>query len=118
MRTTKEIFSENLRNLLYAKNKTQAQLAKYTNATTATVSYWVNGLAMPRAGMIDKICVFLNCSVEDLTTDHSKPVQYAPTDIIAEEIQANPRLMKLMLYAMKLSDEQMDKLIKYAGDLK
>lgn len=118
MRTTKEIFSDNLRNLLYAKNKTQAQLAKFTGATTATVSYWCNGSAMPRSAMIDKICVFLNCSVEDLTVDHSRPVQYAPEDIIAEEIQNNPRLMRLMLYAMKLSDEQMDKLIKYAGDLK
>jgi hypothetical protein len=50
--------------------------------------------------------------VEDLTTDHSKPVEYAPEDIIAEQINENPRLMRLMMYAMKLSDEELDRLIE------
>ena len=111
MRTTKEIFGNNLRNLLKARNKKQADLAKFTGATTATVSYWCNGEAMPRAKMIDKICLFLHCSVEDLTTDHSKPVEYAPQDIIAEQINENPRLMRLMMYAMQMSDEELDRLI-------
>lgn len=62
--------------------------------------------------MIDKLCTFLHCSVEDLTTDHSKPVEYAPEDIIAEQINENPRLMRLMLHAMKLSDAELDKLIE------
>ena len=118
MRTSTEIFAENLRNMLIAKNKKQADLARFTGATSATVTYWCNGQAMPRAKMIDKICLFLNCSVEDLTTDHNKPVQYAPTDVLAEEIQNNARLMRLMMYALKLSDEKLDKLIKIAGDMK
>jgi transcriptional regulator with XRE-family HTH domain len=112
MRTSTEIFAENLRNLLYAKNKKQADLARFTGATTATVTYWCNGQTMPRAKMLDKICLFLNCSIEDLTTDHSKPVEYAPEDVLAEQIKENPRLMRLMLYAMKLSDAELDKLIE------
>jgi len=112
MRTSTEIFSENLRNMLIAKNKKQADLARYTGATTATVTYWCSGQSMPRAKMIDKICVFLNCSVEDLTVDHSKPIEYAPEDIIAEQIRDSPRLMRLMMYAMKLSDKDLDKLIE------
>ena len=106
------IFAENLRNILIAKNKRQADLARFTGATSATVTYWCNGQAMPRASMIDKICLFLGCSVEDLTTDHSKPVEYAPEDIMAEQLRDNPRLMRLMFYAMKLSDEKLDKLIE------
>lgn len=112
MRTSTEIFAENLRNLLIAKNKKQADLARFTGATSATVTYWCNGQAMPRAKMIDKICLFLGCSVEDLTTDHNKPVEYAPEDIIAEQIKDNPRLMRLLFYAMKLSDSDLDKLIE------
>jgi transcriptional regulator with XRE-family HTH domain len=112
MRTSTEIFAENLRNLLIAKNKKQADLARFTGATSATVTYWCNGQAMPRAKMIDKICLFLGCSVEDLTTDHNKPVEYAPEDIIAEQIKDNPRLMRLLFYAMKLSDNDLDKLIE------
>lgn len=103
MRTSTEIFAENLRNMLIARNKKQADLARFTGATSATVTYWCNGQAMPRAKMIDKICLFLHCSVEDLTTDHSKPVEYAPEDIIAEQINENPRLMRLMLHAMRRS---------------
>ena len=112
MRTSTEIFAENLRNMLIARNKKQADLARFTGATSATVTYWCNGQAMPRAKMIDKICLFLHCSVEDLTTDHSKPVEYAPEDIIAERINENPRLMRLMMYAMQMSDESLDKLIE------
>jgi len=112
MRTSTEIFAENLRNMLIARNKKQADLARFTGATSATVTYWCNGQAMPRAKMIDKICLFLHCSVEDLTTDHSKPVEYAPEDIIAEQINENPRLMRLMLHAMKLSDAELDRLIE------
>ena len=112
MRTSTEIFAENLRNMLIARNKKQADLARFTGATSATITYWCNGQAMPRAKMIDKICLFLHCSVEDLTTDHSKPVEYAPEDIIAEQINENPRLMRLMMYAMQLSDESLDKLIE------
>lgn len=112
MRTSTEIFAENLRNMLIARNKKQADLARFTGATSATVTYWCNGQAMPRAKMIDKICLFLHCSVEDLTTDHSKPVEYAPEDIIAEQINENPRLMRLMMYAMKLSETELDKLIE------
>lgn len=112
MKTSTEIFAENLRNLLIAKNKKQADLARFTGATSATVTYWCNGQAMPRAKMIDKICLFLGCSVEDLTADHNKPVEYAPEDIIAEQIKDNPRLMRLLFYAMKLSDNDLDKLIE------
>lgn len=112
MRTSTEIFAENLRNMLIAKNKKQADLARFTGATPATVTYWCNGQAMPRAKMIDKICVFLNCTVEDLTTDHNKPVEYAPEDIIAEQIKENTRLMKLFIYAIQMSNEDLDKLIE------
>lgn len=111
-RTTKEIFGSNLRNLLYVRGKKQADLAKFTGATSATVSYWCNGEAMPRAATIDKICLFLNCSVEDLTVDHTKTAEYAPEDIMAEQLQERPRLMRLMMYAMKLSDEELDDLIE------
>lgn len=111
-KTTAELFGENLRNQLLIKRKTQADISRHLKVTEASVSRWVNGLSVPRANMIDKLCLFLGCSVEDLTTDHSKPVEYAPEDIIAEQLRDNPRLMRLMMYAMKLSNEELDKLIE------
>ncbi len=111
-KTVKEIFSTNLRNRLYEKNKTQAQLAKYVGVSQTSVSHWINGEILPRPKMIDKICDFLICTSDDLMTDHSKSVELAPVDIIAEEIQSNPLLMRLMLYAMKLSDEELTALLE------
>ena len=112
MKTTAELFGENLRNQLYAKGKTQADISRNLNVTEASVSRWVNGQSVPRANMIDRLCKYLGCSVEDLTTDHNKPVEYAPEDIIAEQIKENPRLMKLFIYAIKMNNEELDKLIE------
>lgn len=112
MKTSQEIFSLNLTNLLIAKNKTQAQLAKYLDTTPTTVSKWVNGKAMPRAKMLDSICRFLVCTQEDLMTDHSKPVPMLPQDIIAEEIENDPKLMRIMFLCIKMTEEEKDKLIE------
>lgn len=110
-KTVKEVFSTNLRNKLVEKNKSQADLARFCGVSQTSASHWVNGEILPRPKMIDKICVFLSCTSDDLMIDHSKTVALAPEDIIAEELRDNPRLMKLMLYAMKLSDTELDALI-------
>lgn len=112
MKTSQEIFSLNLNNLLIAKNKTQAQLAKFLGTTPTTVSKWANGKSMPRAKMLDSICRFLVCTQEDLMTDHSKPVTVLPRDIIADEIENDPKLMRIMFYCMKMNEDEKDALIE------
>lgn len=112
MKTSQEIFTHNFNNMLIAKNKTQAQLAKFLGTTPTTVSKWANGKTIPRAKMLDDICRFFMCSQEDLMADHTKQVTLLPQDIIAEEIQNNPRLMRLMFYFMKMSDAELDKEIE------
>lgn len=118
MRTSTEIFGENLRDMLIAKNKTQADLKRYLKVTDTSVSRWANGLAMPRPAMIDRICVYLGCAPEDLLTDRTRIVELEPSDVIAEEIRNNARLFRLMLYASKLTDEQLDKIIGIVGDMR
>ena len=112
MKTSYEIFSRNLRNQLELKRKTQSDLARHLGVSAVAVSRWVRGESMPRPNMLDRICVFLNCSAEDLMTDHTKVVVMLPQDILAEEIENNPRLMRLMFYFMKLSDAELDKEIE------
>lgn len=107
-----DIFATNLRNQLYLKRMTQSELAKKMNVTEASVSKWCVGSAVPRPKKIDEICVLLGCNIDDLTTDHSKAVEVAPEDVIAEEIRNRPRLFRLMIYATKLSDEELDDLIE------
>ena len=112
MKTAQEIFSYNLTNMLIAKNRSQSDLARHLKTTPTTVSKWALGKAMPRPNMLDRICVFLNCTAEDLMTDHTKTVVMLPQDIIAEEIENDPRLMRIMFYCMKMTDAEKDKLIE------
>lgn len=107
----KQVFSRNLRNWLDMKKKTQADLSRAVGVSQTSVSNWVNAEILPRPKMIEKICVFLSCSSDDLMTDHTKEVELAPEDVIAEELRDRPRLFKLMLYAAKLSDAELDELI-------
>jgi transcriptional regulator with XRE-family HTH domain len=118
MKSALEIFSENLRNQLFAKRKTQAQLSKHLDVTGATVSRWVNGISMPRPDMLDRICTFLMCSAEDLMTDHTKAIELAPEEVLAEEMNERPRLFRLMFIASKMSDENLDALIQIAEKMK
>lgn len=113
---TKELFAFNLRNMLYAKNKTQSELARATKTTPTTVSHWVNAEMMPRPAMIDKICAYLHCSTEDLLTDHTKTANTAPEDVIAEVILERPLLMQLFLMADKADDDAIYKAIKVLGE--
>ena len=112
MKTTAEIFSENLRRLLEEKKKTQKALAKFVPTTEATVSRWINGSAMPRYNMIDKICAFLMCSPEDLMLDKDRAVTLLPEDVMSEELKERPILFKLMLVAMRASDEEVSEAIQ------
>lgn len=113
MTTSKEIFGRNLRNRLEAKNRSQNDLARFLGVTATAVSRWVNGEALPRANMIDRICVFLGCSVEDLMTDHTKVAVLMPEDVIAEEIHNNPRLFQMFMVAIRASDEDLVYCIDY-----
>ena len=109
--TINEIFSRNLRNMLYAKNRSQVELAKAINVTETSVSFWVNGTVVPRHKTIDAICQYLNCTRDDLLTDHTQVAELAPEDVMAEELRDNPKLFRLMFYASKLSEQELDDLI-------
>ena len=108
-RQMNEIFSENLRNTLYMKGRTQADLAKAVKVSETSVSNWVNGVAVPRPKMVDAICAYLVCKREDLMLDHSKKVMIAPEDILAAEMQNRPELYNIfsMILQMNSSDVEM-----------
>ena len=112
MKTALEIFSHNLRNQLELKRKSQSDLSRHLKVSAVSASRWVNGVSMPRADMLDRICQYLNCTAEDLMTDHTKVAVMLPQDIIAEEIESDPKLMRIMFYCMKMSEDEKDTLIE------
>lgn len=110
---TKEVFGRNLRNRLDEKQRSQNDLARFLKVTPTAVSRWVNAEALPRSNMIDRICFYLGCDVEDLMTDHTKTAILLPEDVIAEEIHTNPRLFQLFMVAIRATDEDLVYCIDY-----
>lgn len=116
--TSTEIFAHNLKNKLYARNKTQSDLARYLKVTPTTVSRWTSAEALPRSAMIDRICAYLVCDPEDLMTDHTKTVSLAPSDVIADAILERPLLMQLFVLADRADDDTLYKCLKVLGEKK
>ena len=116
MPTTKEIFARNLKNMLEARRKNQSDLARFLKMTPTAVSRWTNAEVLPRPSTIDRICGYLVCSGEDLMTDHTKTVAYAPQDIIADAIVERPLLMQLFLMADKAGDDAILRCIQILGE--
>lgn len=118
MKKSTDIFGRNLHNRLEDKGRNQNDLARHLKVTPTAVSRWVNGEAMPRANMLDRICNYLGCTAEDLLTDHTKTAMLMPEDIIADEIHDNPRLFQLFMLALRASDEDLVHCIEYLGERK
>ena len=118
MKTSTEIFAENLKNRLLVRHKNQSDRARFLNVTPTTGSRWTTAEALPRANMIDRICTYLGCTTEDLMTDHTKAVEYAPQDIIADAVVERPLLMQLFIMADKADDDTIRKCIQILGERK
>ena len=103
-----EIFSRNLRNTLYMTGFTQADLARRLRVSETSVSNWINGNAVPRPNMVDKICAVLRCKREDLMVDRSQKMIFAPEDLLAQEMQNRPDLYNVFNGIMRLSSSDIE----------
>ena len=53
-----KIVAQNLRNLIYERNKNQATVAKELGINKATLSSWMNGTRTPKMVNIDMLCEY------------------------------------------------------------
>lgn len=90
----KKVFSKNLLYYLELDGKSQADLCKYMNVSSATVSDWCNGKKMPRMDKIQSICNWLRIEKSDLLEDkrNRNGSYYLNDDArnIAEFLYSNP----------------------------
>ena len=56
--TDREVFKENLNNLMRISKVKQIDIAKYAEVSYQTVSAWVCGRVYPRAESMEKLCKF------------------------------------------------------------
>ena len=99
-------FSKNLNYFLNLNNKTQLDLAKYVNVSTASVSNWCKGIKTPRMDKVDMICRYFGILRSELLEDDGP-------------IQRDKRLKeeKLLTHYNSLNNKGKTKVIEYASDL-
>lgn len=60
------VLGKNLSDIMYDRHVSQAKLATDLKFPKTTVSSWMNSRRIPRAGAMDALCRYLNCTREDL----------------------------------------------------
>lgn len=93
----KAIFSKNLSNQLYAHSKTQADICKHMNVSSATASDWCNGKKLPRLDKIQSLCNWFGIEKSDLLEDKNS---FKERDIAVLEAQENVSNAKKVLEDM------------------
>lgn len=99
--TDREIFRNNLINLINVSKVKQIDIAKYANVSYQTVSSWVTGRGYPRADAMERLCKFFGVK-QSVLTESGDP------DTIED---------KLLVAFRKLNDTGKEKLLERAEEL-
>jgi len=92
------IFANNLTRQLADHHKTQSDLAKHLDVSTAAVAYWCTGQKMPRMDKIQAICDFLYIKKTDLLDENNSEDE----QILVELHKMNPEIKKHLLEYIRL----------------
>ncbi|HCU7102328.1 TPA: helix-turn-helix transcriptional regulator [Staphylococcus aureus] len=87
----KEILSQNLKELLSHKGKTQTDMAKELNLKQSTVSSWINAVKYPRRDKIELLADYFDVMPSDITEDkstqqHTIAAHFDKEDLTEEEL--------------------------------
>lgn len=112
--TFNNLFAQNLKFYLKQANMTQADLAKYMNVTTASISNWCTGNKIPRMDKVDKLCELFHINRSNLieeTTEQKQSCYLNPEIIrIAQKIYNNKELTVLFDAAQDAESEDLQAL--------
>ena len=96
----KRIFSRNLSHYLSLNNKTQKEVADAIGVSPQTFNTWMQGIALPRMGKVQKLSDYFNIGKSDLIDSkpkHEEESYYTnpETTKIAQQIYENKDLSLL-----------------------
>ena len=105
MNDQNRIFARNLNSQLEDHRKSQADLAKQLNVSTAAVAYWCTGQKMPRMDKIQAIADWLHIKKSDLVDEHE-----AEDDLILVELhKMEPTVKAHLLEYIRLLNKEYKK---------
>ena len=100
-----KIIARNLREIMYQKQKTQADVAKDLKINKSTLSSWMNGTRTPKMANIDMLCDYFDVSRSALMEMHKTRTQEDVTKEQSELIQkimvADPETIRFALDLMR-----------------
>ena len=101
-------FVKVLRDKMNKKQVSQKELADAIGVAKTTLNAWYTGRAMPRAGKVELLARFFDCSIEDFLPS-AKPIKDDYDDIdtdLAANLILTPRVMAIMQAFQTLTPEQ------------
>lgn len=101
---SKTILSNNLKDLLNRKGKSQTDMAKELDLKESTVSSWINGLKYPRRDKIELLADYFNVQPSDITDDkntYDTIAAHLDDDFTEEELQKIRDFAELVRQARK-----------------
>lgn len=109
----KSIFSENIIYWLNQRGKTQADLYKRMDVSSATASDWCNGKKLPRTDKLVDIASWLMIELSDLleVKDHSKDDDI--NNQIAFRLKDDERFRGIVTLLYNASEKELDKIEDY-----
>lgn len=94
----RQIFADNLKRLLKAKNMTQKELSEHIHVSTGNVSNWMALKSAPRINKVDEIANVLGVRRSDLLEPPPKQ-------------ETDPRLTRLSLLWKEVPENKRDELL-------
>lgn len=107
-----KIFSDNLNYWLNERGKTQADLARYMNVSSATTSDWCNANKIPRTDKLVQISRWLMIELSDLIMEKKKE-EASEFDKILFRLKDDPVFYQLISTINKFDIDKLTKAIDY-----
>ena len=103
-KSMREIFSDNLKEILNYKNISQNELARRIGVSNAIISKWINKTAYPREEALEALSDFFDVPISQLTLDR-------------EEYKEHKEERHLIDNYKQLNEDNKEKLVNYSEEL-
>ena len=107
-----KIFSENLNYWLNERGKSQADLAKYMNVSSATTSDWCNEKKIPRTDKLVVIAKWLMIELSDLIEKKEKK-EVSEFDKVLYRLKDDEDFYKVVLSLYNFTSDKYAKAVDY-----
>lgn len=114
---------DNIKKWREIRNLKQSELAELINVSDKTVSSWEINRTEPKMGMIEKICVALNCKKTDIVGEETNAEQFAYVSLFSgagmiQKFTEDSVMYSIVEAVSKMSPEQQELVNNMVGGKK